>query len=203
MEPEFDDVALHQKLAVLPFWKQLVFLIVVCQRLIPSFHAFANETGFEGEDILKDLLQKAWDTLLKGASKADFASEVNQAESVAPDTEDFGSIYVSSALDAAVSVSLLMKAFSDGQTDTIVEATALIRDSVDMYVQELADMDPNDPNLETRILEHELMQKELVRQREDLEFISSLDDDISVSMTVVKEKWLGREDSCLGLTQDS
>ena len=172
----------------------------MCQRLIPSFRAFSRETGFAGEKILLDLLKKAWDTLLNGVSKTDYSSELAQAKSLAPDTEDFDSAFVSSALDAAVAISLLMKSFNDGKTDTIVEAVTLIRDSVDMYVQELEDMDPNDPNLETRILNHELMQKELKRQREDLEFISALDDDISVSMPVVKEKWLAREESCLGLT---
>jgi len=199
METEFNEDKLYQRLVVLPFWKQLVFLLIVCQRLIPSFRAFAMETVFQGENLLKDMLLKAWNTLLRGKSKADFSNEMVQAESVAPETEDSDSIYVSSALDASVAISLLMKAFSDGQTDTVVEAVTLIRDSVDMYVQELEDMDPNDPNLETRILNNELMQKELKRQREDLEFLSSLDDDITVSMTVVEEKWFGREESCLGL----
>ncbi len=52
MESEFNEDELKQKLARLPFWKQLVFLLVVCQRLIPSFRAFAAETGAEGESQL-------------------------------------------------------------------------------------------------------------------------------------------------------
>jgi len=201
MEPEFNEVKLKQKLSKLPFWKQLVFLLIICQRLLPSFRAFSAETGFQGENVLRELIAKAWNTLLSGVSSTDFSSEYAQAESIAPDTEDFDTALVSSALDAVIASSLLMKAFSSGHTDTIVEAVTLIRDSVDMYVQELEDMNPSDPGLEEKILNHELMQKELRRQREDLVFLGSLDDDISISMTAVKTKWCDSEDSCLGLIQ--
>lgn len=200
MEFEFNEDVLKQKLIKLPFWKQLVFLLVVCQRLLPSFRAFSAETGFEGKSHLSVLLTKAWDSLLSGVSRNDFSSEAALAESLAPDSEDFDSVLVSSALDAAIATSLLMKAFSCQQTDTIIEAVTLVRDSVDMYVQELEDMDPADPDLEGNILGHELMQRELRRQREDLEFLCTLDDDISVSMEAVKNKWFDSEESCLALT---
>lgn len=201
MEPEFNKAELKQKLIKLPFWKQLAFLLIGCQRLLPSFRAFATETGFQGHSQLSGLLGKAWNSLLNDVSSTDFSREVTLAESLAPDTEDFDTVLVSSALDAAIATSLLMKAFSDQQTDTIIEAVSLIRDSVDMYVQELEDMNSSDPELEENILGHELMQKELRRQREDLEFLGSLDDDISVSMTAVRKKWFDTEDSCLALTQ--
>lgn len=201
MEHEFNEDELKQKLIMLPFWKQLAFLLVVCQRLLPSFRAFSTETGFEGKSDLSDLLMKAWNSLLNDVSSANFSSEEALAESLAPDTEDFNTILVSSALDAAIAISLLMKAFRDQQTDTIIEAVTLACDSVDMYVQELENISPADPDLEERILSHELMQKELKRQREDLEFLCALDDDASMSMTAVKNKWFDREVSCLALTQ--
>ena len=168
--------------------------------MIPSFRALSKESGFAGENLLLDLRNKAWGTLLAGVSRADFSKEVTQAESVEPDTEDFESVYVSSALDAAIAVGLLMRAFNDGQTSTVVEAASLARDSIEMYVQDLENMAQNDPNIETKILGHVLMQKELKRQREDIDFIKALDDDISLSMMVVKENWFDKEDSCLGLT---
>lgn len=201
MESEFNEDELKQKLVKLPFWKQLVFLLIVCQRLIPSFRAFSAETGFQGQNQLTSLLSKAWDLLSNGISNTDLSSEAALAESIAPDTENFDSVLVSSALDAAVATCLLMRAFGDQQTDSIVEAVTLVRDSVDMYVQEMEDMDPAAPDLEENILGHELMQKELRRQREDLEFLEKLDDDISVSMTTVKNKWFDSEESCLALTQ--
>ncbi len=200
MENKFDEAVLKQQLSSLVFWKQLVFLIAVCQRLIPSFSMFSKETGFSGEDILRGLLLKAWNNLFEGVTKVDFSAETYQAESLAPETENFDSIYTSSALDAAVSISLLMKSFCDNDTGTIVEAVTLICDSVDMYAQELENMNPNDSDLEEKILNHPLMQQELERQCEDLEFIETLNDDISMSMNAVKTRWYGRADSCLSMS---
>ncbi|HJK90575.1 MAG TPA: hypothetical protein RMH85_26305 [Polyangiaceae bacterium LLY-WYZ-15_(1-7)] len=47
-------------------------------------------------------------------------------------------------------------------------------DSVDLIVQEQEEMDPRDPKRELRILEHPLMQQELVRQQRDLSEASQL-----------------------------
>lgn len=199
MEIAFDESELRRRLEPIPFWKQLVFLLAICQRLIPSFQAFAKEAGVSGEKELRRLIDKAWAALLAGIWNAEFSSDMAQAEKLAPDTEDFESILVSSALDAAIAISFLMKAFTENQTGSIVEAAGLIRDSVDMYIQELENLDPGDPSLEKKILTHELMQKELKRQREDLSFLTALDNDINLSIAAVEERWFGLEESCLGL----
>lgn len=201
MENEFDEASLARDLDQLDFWKQLMFLISVCQRLVPSFSEFAKQTGVKGESILLSGLEKAWDILLSGNSASDLSFQQKQCEGIAPDTEDFDLILVSSALDAAVAISLLMKAFTTNDTNSIVEAASLARDSVDMYVQELENMDPNAPDLEELIVNHDLMQKELKLQREAIEFLQSLDDNQSTSMTEAKKKWFGSKGSCLGLVQ--
>ena len=189
MEQRFDEGLLKQKLDKLEFWKQIIFLLVICQRMIPNFRAFSRETGFTGEQILNSLLNKAWNNLSAGIIFDNLSKEADIAESLAPDTEDFDSILVSSALDAAVATSLLMKSFCDGETNTIVTGAALIRDSVDMYVQVIEDMDPNSVDIEMQILSHELMQNELRLQREAIEFLSSITDDISISFKETKKKW--------------
>lgn len=201
MENEFDEASLARELEQLDFWKQLMFLISVCQRLVPSFSEFAKQTGVKGESILLSGLEKAWDILLSGNSAADLSFQQKQCEDIAPDTEDFDLILVSSALDAAVAISLLMKAFTTNDTNSIVEAASLARDSIDMYVQELENMNPNAPDLEELILKHDLMQKELKLQREAIEFLQALDDNQNTSMTEAKKKWFGSKDSCLGLVQ--
>lgn len=199
MENSFNEEVLSEKLDKLVYWKQLVFLVSVCQRLLPSFIVFAKEAGVHGEDVLQNALDKAWNSLLDGEFLLDLSLQQELCESVAPDTEEFDSKYVSSALDAAIAISLLMKAFTINETNIIVEATTLIRDSVDMYVQEIENMDPNDPNLEKRILCHELMQNELKKQKEDILYLSKLENEQVPSMIDIKNKWFDRKDSCLGL----
>ncbi|RVU34863.1 DUF416 family protein [Hwanghaeella grinnelliae] len=199
MENEFDENALFKLLKGLIYWKQLAFLLAACQRLIPSFQAFSKENGVAGEETLQEILAQAWAALENRETNIDFSYNAELAESVAPSSEKYDSIFVSSAMDAAIAVSLLMRAFERNQTETIVEAVTLARDSVDMYVQELESISPTDPELEEKILSHELMQNELCRQRKDLSFLYALSDDILEAMPEVHERWSNNTDSCLGL----
>lgn len=199
MEYEFDEVRLKQQLKKMPFWKQLAFLLVVRQRLLPSFRVFSMRTGCEGLTELDQLLAKSWDSLLEGISNANYIAEASLADSLAPDTEQYDMVLVSSALDAAASISLLMEAFGNQKTETVVEAVTLARDSIDMYVQELEGLDPCDPLLERKILRHDLMQRELAKQDAELHYLDTLDNDVRVSMSQVKSRWFDRKDSCLDL----
>jgi len=199
MENAFDESELMREFEGVPHWKVLVFILVICQRLIPSFRAFSAETGFSGEKVLTSFIEKAWETLGAGISVADYSNEMKVAETVAPDTEEHESSLASSALDSAVAVSLLMKAFQKEQTKAALEVASLSRDSVDMYIQDIDHIDPLDPELEVRILSHDLMQKELQRQREDLEFLNELDDNILISIEKVQARWKNDQSSCLGL----
>jgi len=196
----FSDTQLRQKFDAFPYWKSLVFILIICQRLMPSFRAFSEQTGYAGEKSLAGFIEKAWNTLSTGTSSVDYSSEMRAAEALAPDTENFESPLVSSALDTAVAVSLLMKAFKVEETGIAVDVATLIRDSIDMYIQDLEQIDSLDPKLEEKILNHGLMQKELIQQRKDLEFLGGLDDDILVSMPMVRSRWKNAQSSCLGLS---
>jgi hypothetical protein len=77
-------------------------------------------------------------------------------------------LYVSSAQDATFAVCALFDFLLDGDLGRLVGVPQLSTDTVDLVVQERENMDPGDPVLEQRILEHPLMQQELVRQRRDL-----------------------------------
>jgi uncharacterized protein YjaG (DUF416 family) len=199
MEQEFNEEKLLQELKLVPFWKQLAFLTSVCKRLIPSFFAFSKETGALGTSELESILQKAVRSILKGEINAGFESDSKLAESFAPETEEHSSIFTSSALDAATAISILANAFDEQHTSMIVEGAALARDSVDMFIQEIEELKPNDPQLELKILQHKLMQKELKRQREDLKFLQTLSNNLEGSERKLQNALFDKSESCLGL----
>jgi hypothetical protein len=60
-------------------------------------------------------------------------------------------------------------------------------------------MDANDPSLEDKILLYPLMQPEITRQRKDIELLQGLDEDLSISFSIIREKWFDTKESCLGL----
>lgn len=195
MEKYFDN-NLDQQLVALPYWKQLVFLISICQRLLPCFYKFTKESNHQGYDILEEALNKAWTNLLNGKIKVDLSIEQKKCESIAPDTESYDTIFVSLALDSAVSISLLMSAFTKNDTETIIQATSLILDSIDMYIQEIEKMNPYDKKLEEKILQHKLMQNELMKQRKDLELLAKINDDLITSTSILESTWIKKVESC-------
>lgn len=200
MEDSFNGAALLKRLENLEYWKQLVFGISVCQRLLPNFKFFAIKNHVNGTSTLEDCLQKAWENIFLGLTLKDEINNAHLCESVAPSTEDFDTILVSSALDAAMSISLLMKAFVQKDTHLIVDIATLARDSVDMYVQDIDNLDSNDSDIEQKIFSHNLMQNELKQQRLDLEYLATLSNEIQLVTSEIKKRWFNKYESCLGLT---
>jgi len=187
MEAEFNQEALNKNLESLPAWKKFVFALSVCERLYPNFVRFCDEVGFSGQDKLRVCLDSAWESVELGELDVDYSLNAQACESLAPDTEDYETVLASSALDAAASISYLMSYFVEQDNELFLEIASLACDSVDMFVQELEDLNPQDSKLEDKILEHPLMQLELSRQRSDIEFLNGLDDDLKVSFIEVKD----------------
>ena len=90
------------------------------------------------------------------------------------------------------------KIFNDKDIEHALEAASLARDSVDMYVQEELNGDVS-KDLETLILEHPLMQAELARQNEDINFLQALGNDFSCFFPLIKNRWFNYKKSCLSL----
>lgn len=105
-------------------------------------------------------------------SQTPSSQEIKEAtafcEAVAPNSDDFVSLYVTSAQDACFSVCGLLDCLLKNDLDKVVQAATYATDSVDLYVQEIERMAPDDPQLEQKILTHRLMQRELAHQEQDL-----------------------------------
>ncbi|KYF72838.1 hypothetical protein BE15_01155 [Sorangium cellulosum] len=139
--------------------------------------------------MLRYGLDLAWG-VLEGfePSQESVNSARQQVRRAEPETEDFDTILVSSALDASASVGLLLKFIEDGGVGSIVEIASLCRDTVDMFVQDQDGLVPNDPKLEERILNHRLMQRELQRQQDDLLVLRSFSG-LPTEVARLRENW--------------
>jgi len=146
------------------------FILSCGERLLPNYRAFCRHHDWGDEEVLRKALDLGWDYLRgETINQTTVGSLRIHCESVTPDTNDFDSIYVSPALDAGVVVLSLIDSILDpDRRGPFLDAATLARDTVDMYVQGINDLDPQDPALEERILRHPLMQSELMRQKRDL-----------------------------------
>jgi uncharacterized protein YjaG (DUF416 family) len=167
----FDEERLSRSLAGLDAWKRVAFIAMTCDRMVPNYDRFSAETNFGDPMVLRRGLDVAWEWLETNTLSVDLNSLTAQVEEQAPNTDQFASPFTSAALDASNAIAVLLNALCHPGCAAPVEVACLARDTVDLYVQDIEKLDPNDPNLEEAIRRHPLMQAELRRQRTDLERI--------------------------------
>lgn len=154
--------------------KQLVFSLLVFERMLPGLIAFSKDTGFDDSCYLQ-AKDAAWAALRN--------SSVNQALNQAcirsaPDTEKFSHELTSYALNAALAMSDIMEFTLDGRSDHIGHISTLARDSVNLYLSRLEPSFVSSAEEDNRIAQHPLMQQEQRREEEDIKFLSGLPDQL-------------------------
>jgi hypothetical protein len=173
MECAFNAAALRVRLDQMGDRQQLAFGASCSERLLHNYLAFLNDTGWGDIAPLRDALDLVWAFLCGRPYPDDSVKHLRTlCEAEAPDSDDFTSLYVSLAQDACFSICALLDFLLSSDVDKIVVAATYATDSVDLYVQEIEDMDSNAPDVEERILAHVLMQRELRKQKDDLEAIA-------------------------------
>jgi len=174
VEPPFDQDGLRRRLVALTPQQRLAFGVACSERLFPNYVVFSDEQGWGSPDSLRAALDLAWDAILgEPPPPGDVRQLKKRVEDAEPDTEDFATVLVSSALDAAATAGLVLTLLDTDDPDIAVEIASLSRDTVDMYVRVTEHLDPSDAALEKKILLHRLMQAELRRQRDDLRTLAS------------------------------
>lgn len=185
MSETFDEESLLKRLSRHEKRGWVVFSLACAERMLPNYRKFTREHTWGDIRALVDALDIGWAWLDSG--------EINQAKALeslvacqtqAPDTRDFDSIYVSPALDAASAAEAVVRLLMWPDPSIAVEIATLAVDTVDMFVQELEQMEPNSVGLEESIRTHPLMQAELLSQRLILEAI-----DRGVPTTEAVARW--------------
>jgi len=185
MPEHFCEDTLRRDLCRLNHRGLVIFTLSCAERMLPNYRRFSEENQWGNSSVLRTALDLAWTWLESGTADRTLARKLAaECYNQAPDTADFSTILVSSALDAACSAKCVLDLLLDADVETAVEAASYARDTVDMYVQELEDMPANSPDLESRIHLHPVMQRELLNQRDALESILS-----GISLQAAVNKW--------------
>lgn len=175
--PAFNSKKLEDRLLKLSNEQQLLFGMLCCERLLPNYIAFQRDTGTGDSGALRKSLDLIWLVLEQGQpAREDTEAAISACESAAPNSDDFSSLYVTSAQDACFAVCCLLDFLLETDVKKIVQAATYATDSVDLYVQEIEGHDPQDASLEQKILSHSLMQKELANQESDLKWLEYADE---------------------------
>jgi uncharacterized protein YjaG (DUF416 family) len=130
---------------------KIAFAYAICERLTPHYQAF-----FEAErwgDPLR--IQSALVLLRQAVSAppavADLQQNYRQIEEITPDSDDFGSSLGSFALDTCCAILSTLDFVLKGTDQYVLDVATFARNTVDLYVQEIEELEPSDPHLGQKI----------------------------------------------------
>ena len=168
----FDEARLLTRLSALSPGGQRAFGALCCERLLPNYAAFQQETGWGDIHPLRYALDRVWlDISGRSTPSTEAGALAEVCEALAPSSDDFSQLRVTSAQDACFAICSLLDHLIDSSPEKILQVATYATDSVDLFVQEIEDMKPRDPDLENKILMHPLMQRDLASQDRDIESV--------------------------------
>lgn len=198
----FNEQILQQSLAKLDPWKRVTFMALACERMLPNYNRFTADSDFGDSSVLRRGIDLVWSWLESNQVPDDISALHAQVEQQAPNTESFSSQFTSAALDAANAVASVLDAVRMPERTDAFEVASLARDTVDLYVQEIEDLNPNDPGFEDVIRRHPLMQAEIRRQHEDLVDLERLTSSRSETIRQLRAKTRGVSAGSLAVEED-
>ena len=179
---------------------QLLFGTICCERLYGNYLAFELDTDTSGSQVLRNSLDLSWDYLeTKRINRAEIKYFVAEIDNLTPDSEGFDSEFTSFAQETCFSICYLLESILSVKSDKIAQIASFSIDSVDLYVQEIENMDPGDLELEFKILRHPFMQRELKVQSQVYDLIASTDELNQSLIRSLKGQWRALKKSNINL----
>jgi uncharacterized protein len=166
--------------------KNLIFSVIICERLLPNYEYFSQKVSWGDFQILLNAINIIYDEIYqrKIHSKEEILNAINLVESVTPDTEDYDSILASFALDTCTSIVSTLNFILDNNIENIVDSATFARDTVDMFIQEKENLSIEDNLFENIIEEDKFMIREKQRQKDVILRLLELSE---VNVNIVQE----------------
>ena len=170
--------------------KQLVFGLLAAERFVNCYKIFNKKEDFGNIIYMLESLRIIEDATLIGKMDSELVEKyIKQVDENTPDTDDFGSIGGSLALNVGVIIYETLNMIGHFESRRLSDISTLCTDSIDFLILEIEDYDQMDFE---KIGSHKLMREEVQLQLgiiKYLEKISSVDaDDIEALRLMQKER---------------
>lgn len=187
----YDHTVLVAQLAKLDQRGQLAFGALCAERLLPNYAVFSKEAGWGDVALLRRALDTVW-AVLDGVSLDHATATALSAavELAAPHTEDFDTLFSTSAQDACFAVCALYDFVLAPEPAHIADVARYATDSIDLYVQEREQMPAIGAHNEYLITTHPLMQDELRRQADDVAALATVGQSRQAQLLQLRRKAL-------------
>jgi uncharacterized protein YjaG (DUF416 family) len=167
----FDEQLLVKALERLPAPFRVVFAAACAERLLPAYTRFSRLTGRGDVATLKGLLECLWlDVQGERMHASQVQRNIDVSMSLIPQ-EDSAPWVAGQVLaeDAAAAVTYALRCRQNAQAQEAAWAARRAYELLDHSVIDQEDIDTNRVGAEERVLAHQLIQAELLRQRRDLD----------------------------------
>ena len=148
-----------------------LFCASICGRMYSSYLFFFEREKWGNPSIFLQSIQFLYENSLNLSNSNDKFSK--RIEEIFPDLDEFEDFSASYAFDACTALYESITYLSDNNTEHITNCSTSATNTLDMFIQEYMDIDPNTPGLESIINSHPFMQKEVNNQLEVLKYLNS------------------------------
>lgn len=186
---DFDEEHLAEQLAALPPGHRTAFAASCCERMLPNYTAFSRMENWGRPEMLRGALDEVWEILGGRPAREEHIRPLFETcVGLAPDTEDFQSLFVSAAGDAAGAVAYTLECCLDGDAERAAMVGRLSTETLYQYLSMVNDpltgVHVTDADFEEQILKAPLMLAELDKQERDIRLLQTHD---TLTPAVLKE----------------
>lgn len=169
------NTIIEKKIKELPYFHQLTYIYFLAKRMYPNYELFAKTENWGNHKILQKAIKLLKTIILEKRSLSEKEQTIMEdLENVTPDMEDFGSLLSTSAMDTCVLLLELFNAMINDEKEHISTLVSLPFNAIQMYIEELNDLDYNKKDYNSFVDNHPLMEEEVDFQNELYELIFNL-----------------------------
>ena len=156
---------LRPLLLPLPLTHQVVFAALTCARLLPSVERFDQAETAKGAPVFRTVIAALCAFGVQQASApAHWAHLQEQLEAFWPDLDESTNPFASYAFDACVALGEALALVQNGEAEHALQCATAVRDTVDMYVQDVTGVELPPEELNAYVDATPEMQREVARQ---------------------------------------
>lgn len=155
--------------------KICLFMLLVCENMLPAYQIFTEEEKWGRPQVLKDILSLLEESIWKKKLSKSLIKKLDkELDGNSPDTAEFENPKASYALDSCAAFGEALLYLQEREIEYVINVMRCTLDTVDMYIQIKHDYDPNDIKLDEKIEKDEFMQNEFNRQTKLLTELNNL-----------------------------
>ena len=154
--------------------KQLAFCYLTCERLLPNYAYFSRVCAFGSPTVLRTAIDFLYDAIFSTEPDSIRVRQlIGLIDPNTPDTEDFETIFVSSALDACSATIDSLEFLLNNDFKKISDVSTSAIDTVEMYTSDLIDNDPDNTSARENEMLHPLVEREIAIQQAIISVLDS------------------------------